>query len=86
MISGPDGSSYRNQAEKYKKAIERYGVKVEILPSKGALDNLRQLADRRLKIDVGFVQGGLIEGLENKGSRLERRQPTDGRTPPACQI
>src|ERR1041384_566463 len=73
MISGPEGSSYRNQAEKYKKAIERYGVKVEVLPSKGALDNLRQLADRRIKVDVGFVQGGLIEALENKDTLSDER-------------
>jgi TRAP transporter TAXI family solute receptor len=73
LISGPDGSSYRNQAEKYKKIIEGFGVKVEVLPSKGALDNLRQLADRRLKVDVGFVQGGLIEGLENKDTLSDER-------------
>ena len=60
LVSGPDGSSYRNQAEKYKKIIERHGVKVEILPSRGALDNLKLLADRSAKVDVGFVQGGLL--------------------------
>jgi TRAP-type uncharacterized transport system substrate-binding protein len=60
LISGPDGSSYRNQAEKYKKIIDRHGVKVEILPSRGALDNLKQLADKSSKADVGFVQGGLL--------------------------
>ena len=36
FISGPDGSSYRNQADRYKKIIEGYGVKVEVLPSHGA--------------------------------------------------
>jgi TRAP-type uncharacterized transport system substrate-binding protein len=64
FISGPDGSSYRNQAERYKKIIEGYGVKVEILPSRGALDNLQRLADPRGKVDVGFVQGGLSDGID----------------------
>ena len=61
ILSGPDGSSYRNNAEKYKKIIEHQGVKVIILPSHGALDNLKQLANPKVKADVGFVQGGLTE-------------------------
>ena len=64
FISGPDGSSYRTQAERYKKIIEGYGVKVEILASRGALDNLQRLADPKSKIDVGFVQGGLSDGID----------------------
>ena len=64
FVSGPEGSSYRHQAEKYRRILERNGVKVEVLPSRGALDNLEQLADRRVKVDVGFVQGGLAEGRD----------------------
>jgi NMT1-like family len=64
FASGPDGSSYRNQADKYKKIIERFGVQVEILPSRGSLDNLQRLANPAVKVDVGFVQGGLSDGLD----------------------
>jgi len=64
FVSGPDGSSYRNQAEKYQKILARDGVKLEILPSRGALDNLDKLANPAVKVDVGFVQGGLAEGRE----------------------
>ncbi|HEY2731821.1 MAG TPA: TAXI family TRAP transporter solute-binding subunit [Polyangia bacterium] len=64
MISGSAGSSYRNLAERYKKIIESHGVKVEIVPSEGALDNLERLADRKSAIDVGFVQGGLADGVD----------------------
>jgi hypothetical protein len=64
LISGPDGSSFRNQAEKYKQILQRDGVKVEVLSSRGALDNLDKLADKSVKVDVGFVQGGLAEGRE----------------------
>jgi TRAP-type uncharacterized transport system substrate-binding protein len=63
FLSGPDESSYRRQAEKYKKIIESYGVKVVVLPSHGSLDNLKQLADPKVKADVGFVQGGLTDGM-----------------------
>src|SRR5262245_18449169 len=64
FVSGPDGSGYRNQAEKYQKILARDGVKLEILPSRGALDNLDKLADPKVKVDVGFVQGGLAEGRD----------------------
>ncbi|MBC8133545.1 MAG: ABC transporter substrate-binding protein [Deltaproteobacteria bacterium] len=64
FIGGAEGSSYRSTAEKYKKLIEAYGVKVEILPSRGALDTLQQLANPASKGDVGMVQGGLVDGID----------------------
>jgi TRAP-type uncharacterized transport system substrate-binding protein len=64
FASGPDGSGYRNQAEKYKQILARYGVKVEVLRSRGALDNLDMLGNKAVKVDVGFVQGGLAEGRD----------------------
>jgi TRAP transporter TAXI family solute receptor len=64
MVTGPEGSSYRVTGEKYKKIIEGHGVKVELVDSAGGLDNLKQLADHKHAADVGFVQGGLTEGLE----------------------
>lgn len=68
ILSGPEGSGFRNQAQKYKKIIERSGVKVIVIPTRGALDNLRQLADPKVKADVAFVQGGLSDGIDT--SRL----------------
>ena len=64
MISGSEGSSYRTLAERYKKIIESHGVKIEIVASEGALDNLQRLADPKAKVDVGFVQGGLADGVD----------------------
>jgi len=67
LASGPVGSGYRNQAEKYKTVLARDGVKVEMIPSRGALDNLEMLANPSVKVDVAFVQGGLAEGREFPG-------------------
>jgi TRAP transporter TAXI family solute receptor len=64
MVTGPEGSNYRNTGDKYKKSIEGHGIKVELVKSQGGLDNLKQLADRKIPVDVGFVQGGLADGLE----------------------
>ena len=63
IASGPDGSTFRTTADKYRKIIERSGVKVQILPSQGGLDNLQKLASPSTRVDVGFVQGGLTEGI-----------------------
>jgi TRAP-type uncharacterized transport system substrate-binding protein len=62
ITSGVEGSTFSVAAEKYKKMLARNGVKLEILPSAGALDNLKRLADPAFKVDVGFVQGGLAAG------------------------
>ena len=67
LISGPEGSTYRTTAERYKKIIEKRGVKVEILPSHGSYDNLHLLANPSFKADVAFVQGGLTDGVDISG-------------------
>jgi hypothetical protein len=64
LVSGPEGSTYYANAERYKAILEGYGVKVQILPSKGSLHNLQQLVDPASKADVAFVQGGLSEGVD----------------------
>jgi hypothetical protein len=61
MVSGPEGSIYRSLAERYRQTIQRFGVKVVVLPSRGSQDNLQRLSDRKAKVDVGFVQSGLVE-------------------------
>jgi TRAP-type uncharacterized transport system substrate-binding protein len=77
LLGGAEGSSYRTHAERYKKIIEGFGVNVEILPSKGSLDNLQRLAGYTQAAakgtvpgpvpDVGFVQSGLIDGVNIQG-------------------
>jgi len=63
IASGPDGSTFRLTAEKYRKILARNGVTLRILPSEGSLDNLRKLVDPASRVDVGFVQGGLSAGI-----------------------
>jgi len=67
IAAGPDGSSFRINAEKYKKILARNGVKLRILPSGGSLDNLRMLSNPAVHVDVGFVQGGVSKGMKLDG-------------------
>ncbi len=59
ITSGPKGSSLWTYAEQYRKILARNGVALKILPSAGALDNLKRLSDPKSHVDIGFVQGGL---------------------------
>ncbi len=63
ITSGPNGSTFRLTAEKYRKILARNGVKLQILPSEGSLDNLKRLANPGYRVDVGFVQGGVSAGM-----------------------
>jgi len=67
LLAGPKESSYYGIAGRYAKIIARSGVKVQIVETDGAQDNLRRLADRKDKADVGFVLGGVAEGTETGG-------------------
>jgi TRAP transporter TAXI family solute receptor len=64
IASGPKGSTFRITAEKYQKILARKGVTLKILPTEGSFDNLNKLNDPAISVDVGFVQGGLSEGMD----------------------
>ena len=67
MLAGPKESSYYNIAQRYAKIIGRSGVKVEVVETEGAKDNLLRLVNRKVRADVGFVLGGLTEGVDIAG-------------------
>jgi hypothetical protein len=58
MTSGPAGSTFYRNAEKYQKILAREGVTLKILPSDGSTENLKRLADPKTHVDIGFVLGG----------------------------
>ena len=64
ITSGPDGSLFRTNAEKYRGILARHGVKMKILPSHGSIENLQRLTDPAVRVNVGFVQGGVTNGLK----------------------
>jgi hypothetical protein len=72
ISTGPEGSVFQSNAQKYAKILERNGVKLKILTSNGSFENLDRLSDPSAHVDVGFVQGGLTnssaEDLVSLGS------------------
>ncbi|HTS18075.1 MAG TPA: TAXI family TRAP transporter solute-binding subunit [Verrucomicrobiae bacterium] len=62
MTSGPEGSLFQTNALKYVGLLAQHGVKVKVLTSEGADENLRRLSDPSFPVDVGFVLGGMTNG------------------------
>jgi len=66
ITSGTPGSSFETNAFQYREILARSGLTLKILPSAGSLENLERLQDPTVKVDVGFVQGGMTNG-SNRG-------------------
>jgi TRAP-type uncharacterized transport system substrate-binding protein len=62
IASGPPGSSFQHNAEKYKSILARAGVTLKIIPSEGSVDNFKKLSNPKVAVDVGFVLGGEVNG------------------------
>ena len=63
IASGPPGSTSQKNAEKYKAILAKEGITLKILPSEGSADNLKKLLDPKINVDVGFVLGGDMTGI-----------------------
>jgi len=64
ISAGPHGSMFWNTGLRYQEILARNGIKVNLLESDGSLDNLHRLSDPAQHVDVGFVQGGVSEGVD----------------------
>jgi hypothetical protein len=67
ISSGPEGSVFQTNAEKYRTILARSGVRITILPSQGSLENLERLANPKSGVQVGFVLGGMTNGVNTQG-------------------
>ena len=73
MTTGPAGSAYREFGEKYRAALARDGISLNLAPSAGDVENLARLNDPSSGVSVGFVASGLTTekaspGIESLGT------------------
>jgi TRAP transporter TAXI family solute receptor len=59
IATGDNEGDYQTYAKDYQRILKRDGIKLEIRPSKGPLENLQLLENDEANVDVGFVQDGL---------------------------
>ncbi len=68
LATGPSGSAYANFGEGYARALAREGIRVELIASEGAQDDLGHL--RAGTADVGFVRGGMADPVADTESGI----------------
>src|SRR5215831_11021559 len=61
MATGPPGSTYEHFGKHYREILARDGVDLKLVPTNGAVDNVKLLADPHSGVDVGFVQAGSVD-------------------------
>lgn len=59
---GPDGA-YHAFGSRYAAALQKQGITLNVISTKGSLDNLSRLQDPAQAVDVAFVQGGTGAGV-----------------------
>ena len=67
IATGTAGSAYADIAERYREILERDGVRLHLVPTNGAVENLERLRDVRAGVDAGFVQAGTASERESPG-------------------
>lgn len=73
LMATGTGGSYKVLGEKYQAFFEKKGIKLELVPTRGSIENLEHLIDRKDPIQAALVQGGMISssqltGVESLGS------------------
>lgn len=59
FTAGASDGAYHKFAQRYKTALAREGITLEIRESKGSVENIQRLQDPKNVVMAGFVQGGL---------------------------
>lgn len=67
MATGQHGGSYGDLGKKYAAFFEKKGITLELVPTKGAQENIERLVDRKDPVQAAFVEAGAFNPLEVRG-------------------
>ncbi|MFZ2092256.1 MAG: TAXI family TRAP transporter solute-binding subunit, partial [Pseudolabrys sp.] len=65
MATGAEGGANHEFGIRYRDILAQSGIKVQLLPTTGGLENLARLRDPRSGVGVGFIQGGTTTQKES---------------------
>ena len=73
MATGPEGSPYAEYGKRYRAALAKAGVEVQLRSTAGSVETAALLRDPRSGVSVGLMQGGIVgaantAGLESLGT------------------
>lgn len=69
MATGAEGGGYHEIGKRYQAILAREGVRLRLVPTGGAIDNLGLLRNRRSGVSVALIQGGTTN--ENEAPEIE---------------
>jgi TRAP-type uncharacterized transport system substrate-binding protein len=67
IATGPPGSAYAQFAERYREIMARDGVRLRLVPTNGAIENLKLLQNASSAVSAGFVQSGTTSEHDSPG-------------------
>jgi TRAP-type uncharacterized transport system substrate-binding protein len=67
MATGPEGGAYAALALRYREALARHGLELELRPTQGDLENLALLQDPGSGVSVAFLQAGITTEEKSPG-------------------
>ena len=73
MATGPEGSAYEENGKRYRTALAKAGVEVQLRSTAGSVETAALLRDPHSGVSVGLMQGGVVgaantAGLESLGT------------------
>src|SRR5260370_20814580 len=80
MGRGPEGSAYEEDGKRYKAALAKAGVEVQLRSTAGSVETAALLRDPRSGVSAGLMQGGVVgaantAGLESLGTAAYETLP-----------
>jgi len=59
-----EGGVYSQLAQRYQQILARHGMRLELLPTNGSVENVKHLRDARSGVSVAFVQSGVTSAAD----------------------
>jgi hypothetical protein len=67
MATGPEGSAYEEDGKRYRSALAKAGVEVQLRSTAGSVETAELLRDPRSGVSVGLMQGGVVGAANTAG-------------------
>ena len=67
MATGPEGGTYYEIGKRYRAALARENVDLQLVPTRGSIENLAMLRDPHSGVSVALIQGGSITADQKSG-------------------
>lgn len=67
MATGPEDSAYADAGRRYQAVLARHGVRLELRPTRGGVENLKLLGDPGSGVSIGLAQSGLTTATGSPG-------------------